>query len=120
MIGEVHRPTAVDRARDVRTRRSRRRASLARASTGDAIVDARVSRLETRVSRSTRPREGDGDAGGGGGGGQPPRARDESSDDDDDDDARERASTFEGKMRQVCRRLARDRELVGDVDAGRR
>jgi len=44
-------PTAVDRARDVRTRRSRRRASLARASTGDAIVDARVSRLETRVSR---------------------------------------------------------------------
>ena len=44
-------PTAVARARRVRTRRSRRRASLARASTGDAIVDARVSRLATRVSR---------------------------------------------------------------------
>ena len=44
------------------------------------------------------------------------RARDESS----DDDAGERASTFEREMREVCRRLARDRELVGDVDARRR
>ena len=123
MIGEkggTPGPTAVDRARDVRTRRSRRRASLARASTGDAIVDARVSRLETRVSRVDASSRGRWRRRWWRRRWAAARARDESSDDDDDDDARERASTFEGKMRQVCRRLARDRELVGDVDAGRR
>jgi hypothetical protein len=107
------RATSAHGARGVeRPSRARRRA------TRSSTLASRDSKLASRAS--TRPREGDGDAGGGGGGGQPPRARDESSDDDDDDDARERASTFERKMRQVCRRLARDRELVGDVDAGRR
>ena len=91
-----------------RPSRARRRA------TRSSTLASRDSRLASRAS--TRSREGDGDAGGGGGGGRRPRARDESA----DDDAGERASTFEREMREVCRRLARDRELVGDVDARRR